>query len=104
MNYVKLFTLLAFLLNAQFVVAMEKQSGNAAPTLTTEFAKKGTVDDVDSKGKWVRISSKKYVLDGTGSIKLEELRSGLRVYFNVEKEKGEKNGRVTRMWKSINTK
>ena len=49
-------------------------------------------------GKWIRINNKKYILNGTGSIKHEDLRPGLRVHYNIEKAKGERNGRVTRMW------
>ncbi len=99
MKYIKLCLFLLVMMNAQSVVAVMMESdNNAVPELITEFDKTGTVSGVDPEGGWISINSKKYILNGTGSIDPKNLRSGLRVHFNVEKEKGERNGRVTRMW------
>ncbi len=102
MNYMKLFLFLIILTGSQSVLAVTLASplglSNHAPALTTEFGKTGTVDVVDPQGRWIRISNKKYVLRGIGSMKLEDLRHGLHVHYNVERAQGEKAGRVTRMW------
>ncbi|MEE9302772.1 MAG: hypothetical protein V3U84_03205 [Thiotrichaceae bacterium] len=99
MKYIKLFLFLIVSINAQSALAMTIESdNNSVPELITEFGKTGTVSGVDPEGQWISINSKKYILNGTGSIDPKNLRSGLRVHFNVEKEKGERNGRVTRMW------
>ncbi len=102
MNYMKLFLLLIILAGSQSVLAVTLVSpsglSNHVPALTTEFGKTGTVDAVDQQGQWIRINNKKYILSGTGSIKLGDLRHGLHVHYNVERARGEKTGRVTRMW------
>ncbi len=99
MNYTKLFLFLIFMMSTQPLLAMKLASDNdTSDAVVTEFDKTGKVDGVDEKGQWIRINNKKYILSGSGSIKLEDLRSGLPVHFNIEKSKGERNGRVTRIW------
>ncbi len=99
MNYTKLFLFLVIFVNTQSIVAMTINSDKETiPEVVIELDKKGTVDAIDPNGKWILIASKKYALASAGSIKLEGLRSGLRVHFNVEKAKGERNGTITHMW------
>lgn len=101
MNYLKLFLLLITMLSTQTALAvMLKDPGVAKDksTVVTEFGKTGIVDGIDPNGLWIRINNKKYILNGTGSLKLEDLHTGLRVNFNIEKARNERNGRVTRMW------
>ncbi len=99
MKCLKLVLFLVVSINAQSVFAMMAEAdNNSVPEVITEFGKTGTVSGVDPKGQWIRINNKKYILNGVGSIDPKNLRSGLRVHYNVEKEKGERNGRVTRMW------
>ncbi len=99
MKYIRQLLILLIMLNAQSVLAVTiVKDNNPAPELVTIFDKTGKVDSVDADGKWIRINNKKYVLRGTGSLKRADLHSGLLIHFNIEKAKGEKNGRVTRIW------
>lgn len=103
MHYIKIFLFLT-LLTTNAVMAVQVVSDNKVPTLTTEFGKTGTIDGVDPEGKWIQINNKKYILNTAGSVAPEFLRLGSRIFFNVEKEKGERNGRVTRIWKGTGAK
>lgn len=99
MKHIKLFLSLVILFGAQPVLAVTMPSpGSNVSELVTEYGKTGKVDSIDPDGKWIGINNKKYILNGTGSIKPEDLRPGLRVHYNIEKAKDERNGRVTRMW------
>lgn len=103
MNHTKLFLFLIMLIAAQPILAVTMVSpGDQTPALITEYGKTGKVDGIDPKGQWIRINNKKYIFNAADSIKLGDLYPGLRVHYNVEKAKHERNGRVTRMWVNDN--
>ena len=101
-NYLKLMGLCFLLINTGTVLAVTRLSplnaGKVVPTLKTAFDKTGTVDKVDPQGRWIQINNKKYILNGTGSLGLDDLQQGMSVHYNVEKAFNEKMGRVTRIW------
>ncbi len=105
MKYLQLFLLLFVLLDSPFIQAVTtispvtlKSSQSDSSVLTTKFGETGRVGAIDSKGQWISIGHKKYILNGTGVIKLKDLKLGMQIYFNVEKGSTEKVGRVTRIW------
>ncbi|MFK5949108.1 MAG: hypothetical protein QM500_10125 [Methylococcales bacterium] len=98
MKYLQLFLLLFVLLDSPFIQAVTIISPADSSVLTTKFGETGRVDAIDAKGQWISIGHKKYILNGTGVIKLKDLKLGMQIYFNVEKGSTEKVGRVTRIW------